>query len=103
MGAQHTRSKDALRLFLARQIERMYHFGLKTPHKRQKRGTKMDANQYTVYMARLEDLGCQIMDLVVEMRADPPEGWQPPSLGAAAAALGLVGCCADLGTMRGGD
>lgn len=62
----------------------------------------MDANQYTVYMARLEDLGCQIMDLVVEMRADPPDGWQPPSLGAAAAALGLTGCVSNLGSL-GGD
>ena len=62
----------------------------------------MDANQYTVYMARLEDLGCQIMDLVVEMRADPPDGWQPPSLGAAAAALGLTGACEALGSMGGG-
>lgn len=63
----------------------------------------MDANNYTVYMARLEDIGCQLMDLVVEMRADPPDGWQPPSLGAAAAALGLTGCCSLLGTMEGGE
>ena len=49
----------------------------------------MDANHFTVYMARLEDLGCQILDLVAEMRADPPDGWMPPSLGAAAAALGM--------------
>lgn len=49
----------------------------------------MDANNYVVYMARMEDLGAQLLDLVAEMRVDPPDGWAPPSLGAAAAALGM--------------
>lgn len=49
----------------------------------------MDRNDYTVYMARMEDIGQQLLDLVAEMRADPPAGWSPPSLGAAEAAFGV--------------
>lgn len=56
----------------------------------------MNVNDYVVYMARLEDLGAQVLDLVAEMRADPPAGWTPPSLAAAAQALGMPGTCAAL-------
>lgn len=42
----------------------------------------MNYEHYLEYIDRMEDLGEQVLDLVAEMRADPPKGWPRPGLGA---------------------
>lgn len=38
----------------------------------------MEFQHYLGYIDRMEDLGEQILDIVAEMRADPPRGWPVP-------------------------
>lgn len=66
--------------------------------KRQKE-RKIDMNhaEYTGYIDRMEDLGQQLLDLVAEMRADPPKGWPRPGLGA----VPILGECCDVPTKGG--
>lgn len=42
----------------------------------------MNYDEFVGYVDRLEDLGQQALDLVAELRADPPNGWPRPGLGA---------------------
>ena len=62
------------------------------PKNRQKAGKNMDFQQYCGYIDRLEDLGQQVLDLVAEMRADPPQRWPRPGLGA----VPVVGLAVDV-------
>lgn len=42
----------------------------------------MNYEEFVGYVDRLEDLGQQTLDLVAELRADPPNGWPRPCIGA---------------------
>lgn len=42
----------------------------------------MTFEEWTGYIDRMEDLGEQMLDLVAEMRADPPQKWPRPGIGA---------------------
>lgn len=57
----------------------------------------MDFQQYCGYIDRLEDLGQQVLDLVAEMRADPPQRWPRPGLGA----VRIIGAACDVPTKPG--
>ena len=62
----------------------------------------MDFQQYCGYIDRLEDLGQQVLDLVAEMRADPPQRWPRPGL----EAVRIIGAACDVPTkpgVRGGE
>lgn len=54
----------------------------------------MDYEHYLGYIDRMEDLGEQILDLVAEMKADPPKGWPQPGLGA----VPIIGTAVDVPT-----
>ena len=54
----------------------------------------MNYEHYLGYIDRMEDLGEQILDLVAEMREDPPKGWPRPGLGA----IPIVGTAVDVPT-----
>lgn len=57
----------------------------------------MDFNEWNGYVDRLEDLGQQMLDLVAEMRADPPQQWPKPGLGA----IKILGMTSDVPKKRG--
>ena len=57
----------------------------------------MDYEQFLGYVDRLEDLGQQALDLVAELRADPPDGWPRPGLGA----VPILGVACDVPTKGG--
>ena len=59
----------------------------------------MNFPEYLQYIDRLEDLGQQVLDLVAEMRADPPQKWPRPGL----AAVPVVGTAIDVPKKRGAD
>lgn len=40
----------------------------------------MDYKQFLGYVDRIEDLGQQALDLVAELRADPPDEWPRPDM-----------------------
>lgn len=57
----------------------------------------MDFNEWNGYVDWLEDLGQQMLDLVAEMRADPPQQWPKPGLGA----IKILGMTSDVPKKRG--
>ena len=57
----------------------------------------MNYDEFVVYCARLEDLGEQVLDLVAELRADPPEACRRPGLGA----VPVLGVAVDVPKIRG--
>lgn len=57
-----------------------------------KKEKSVDYADFVTYCARLEDLGEQVLDLVAEIRADPPQGWPRPCLGA----VPVVGVAVDV-------
>lgn len=54
----------------------------------------MNYEHYLGYIDRMEDLGEQLLDLVAEMREDPPKGWPRPGL----AAVPIIGTAVDVPT-----
>ena len=80
--------------FFTSKLEQMFDF---EPKNRQKAGKNMDYHQYCGYIDRLEDLGQQVLDLVAEMRSDPPGKWPRPGLGA----VQIIGAACDVPTKTG--
>ena len=59
----------------------------------------MNWQEWCGYIDRLEDLGMQALDLVAEMRADPPDGWPRPGLGV----IPVLGFAVDVPTKGGAE
>lgn len=54
----------------------------------------MNFSEWNGYIDRMEDIGQQLLDVVAEMRADPPKGWPRPGL----CGVPIIGSACDVPT-----